>query len=105
MVIIETSIFTRQVRDLLSDEEYRDLQIALVNRPHAGSVIVGSGGLRKVRWAVKGRGKRGGVRVIYYWAIASDQLLMLLTYSKSERDDLTPDQLKTLKKIVKKEYP
>ena len=54
MVIIETSVFTRQVRELLSDEEYRELQIALVNRPHAGSVIKGSGGLRKVRWAVKG---------------------------------------------------
>jgi mRNA-degrading endonuclease RelE of RelBE toxin-antitoxin system len=105
MLIIETSIFTRQVRELLSDEEYRELQMALANRPHAGSVIAGSGGLRKVRWAIKGRGKRGGVRVIYYWAVPSDQLLLLLIYSKSERDDLTPDQLKTLKKIVKKEYP
>ncbi len=105
MVIIETSIFTRQARDLLSDEEYRELQVALANRPHAGSVIPGSGGLRKVRWATGGKGKRGGVRVIYYWAVTSDQLLMLLIYSKSERDDLTRDQLKTLKKIVEKEYP
>ncbi len=105
MVIIETSVFTRQVRGLLSDEEYRELQIALVKRPHAGSVVVDSGGLRKVRWAIKGRGKRGGVRVIYYWAVAPGQLLMLLIYSKSERDDLTPEQLKTLKKIVEKEYP
>ncbi|MBI4787084.1 MAG: type II toxin-antitoxin system RelE/ParE family toxin [Chloroflexi bacterium] len=105
MVIIETSIFTRQVRDLLSDEEYRELQMALVNRPHASSVIKGSGGLRKVRWAVQGRGKRGSVRVVYYWAVAPDQLLMLLIYSKSKRDDLSPNQLKTLKKIVEQEYP
>ncbi len=105
MVIIETSIFTRQMRELLSEEEYRVLQTALVNRPTAGSVIVGSGGLRKMRWAAKGRGKRGGVRAIYYWAVAQEQLLMLLLYSKSERDDLTPTQLKTLKKIVKEEYP
>jgi hypothetical protein len=104
MVIIETSIFTRQVRDLLSDDEYRELQVALVHRPHVGSIIKASGGLRKVRWAVKGRGKRGGVRVIYYWAVPSDQLLMLLLYSKSEHDDLTPVQLKTLKKIVEQEY-
>lgn len=89
MVIIETSIFTRQVREFLSDEEYRGFQMAMVNRPNAGSVIVGSGGLRKVRWAIKGRGKRGSVRVIYYWAVAQGQLLMLLIYSKSERDDLT----------------
>lgn len=105
MVIIETSVFARQVRELLSEEEYRELQIALVRRPQAGSVIKGSGGLRKVRWAVRRRGKRGGVRVIYYWAVAPDQLLMLLIYRKSERDDLTPDQLKTLKRLVEEEYP
>lgn len=104
MVIIETSVFTRQIRELLSDSEYRDLQIALVNRPDAGAVIIGSGGLRKIRWATKGKGKRGGSRVIYYWAVAQDQLLMLLIYSKSERDDLTAVQLKTLKKIVEEEY-
>ncbi len=105
MVIVETSIFTRQVRELLSQEEYRELQIALANRPNAGSVIVGSGGLRKVRWAIKGKGKRGGVRVIYYWAVKQEQLLMLLIYGKSERDDLRPDQLKTLRKTIEEEYP
>lgn len=66
MVIIETSIFTRQVPTLLADEEYRELQTALVNRPHLGAVIPGSGGLRKMRWSRPGRGKRGGIRVIYY---------------------------------------
>jgi hypothetical protein len=105
MVIIETSVFTRQVRALLSDEEYRELQTELVNRPAAGSIIVGSGGLRKLRWATRGKGKRGGSRVIYYWAVTQEQLLMLLIYSKSEREDLTRDQLKTLKKIVEEEYP
>ncbi len=104
MIIIETSIFTRQVRDLLSEDEYRELQGALINRPDAGPIIRGSGGLRKVRWATRGRGKRGGVRVIYYWAVSSDQLLLLLIYGKSERDDLTSDQVKTLRKIVEEEY-
>jgi len=105
MVIIETSIFTRQVQELLSDEEYRELQIALVQRPNAGAVIAGSGGLRKLRWATKGKGKRGGSRVIYYWAVTQDQLLMLFIYRKSEQEDLTREQLKTLKKIIEEEYP
>lgn len=66
MIIIETSIFTRQVLKLLTDEEYLELQILLINRPAAGQVIIGGGGLRKIRWRQKTRGKRGGVRVIYY---------------------------------------
>jgi hypothetical protein len=104
VVIIETSIFTRQVLALLSDEEYRRLQNALVLHPEIGAIIPGSGGLRKVRWAVEGRGKRGGVRVIYYWAIIHDKILMLYMYAKNEQDDLTPDQLKVLKRIIEEEY-
>ena len=105
MIIVETSIFTRQIVDLLTDEEYRNLQVVLVNRPNAGSIIVGSGGLRKIRWAIQGRGKRGGVRVIYYWAVAQERILMLLMYGKNERDDLSPYQLRMLSKIVEDEYP
>jgi hypothetical protein len=66
MVIIETSIFTRQVQVLLDDDDYRSLQMTLVLRPEAGGLIPGGGGLRKIRWGAKGRGKRGGVRLIYY---------------------------------------
>jgi hypothetical protein len=105
VVIIETSIFTRQVRILLSDEEYRKLQTALLLHPDRGAIIPGSGGLRKVRWAMEGRGKRGGVRTIYYWAVSNDQILMLLMYAKNEQDNLTPEQLKVLRRIVKEEYP
>jgi len=105
MVIVETSIFTRQVQALLTDDEYRRLQATLVEHPDMGPIIVGSGGLRKVRWGARGRGKRGGVRVIYYWAVAQDRLLMLLVYAKSDQDDLSHDQLKMLKKIVEEEYP
>ena len=104
MVIVETSIFTRQVRDLLPDEEYRKLQAALVGKPTLGPLIRGTGGLRKARWALPGRGKRGGVRVIYYWAASQEQLFMLLMYPKSERDDLTPAQLRQLRKLVEEEY-
>jgi len=105
MVIVETSLFTRRVLELLTDEDYRRLQTALVNRPHAGPVIPGGGGLRKVRWGLSGRGKRGGVRIIYYWAVDQQQLLMLFVFAKNERDDLSPDQLKILRTIVEDEYP
>jgi hypothetical protein len=104
VVIIETSIFTRQVQALLSDEEYRQLQMALVLHPDLGAVIPGSGGLRKVRWTMRGRGKRGGVRVIYFWAVMHDKILLLFMYSKNEQDDLTPEQLKVLRRIVEEEY-
>ena len=104
MLIIETSAFTRRVQALLRDEEYRLLQVHLAARPDAGAVIKGSGGLRKLRWSVGAQGKRGGVRVIYYWSKPRDRVLMLLIYSKSERDDLTADQLKILRRLVEAEY-
>lgn len=65
MVIIETPIFTRLIKALMSDDDYRSLQEALVQRPDTGAIIQGSGGLRKVRWSLEGTGKSGGVRVIY----------------------------------------
>jgi mRNA-degrading endonuclease RelE of RelBE toxin-antitoxin system len=105
MQIVETSVFTRQVQSLLTDEEYRELQDLLVARPDIGKVIQGSGGLRKVRWTAGKRGKRGGVRIIYYWYVAGSQILMLLIYAKSEQEDLTPQQMKVLRKIVEEEYP
>ena len=104
MVIVETSVFTRQLRALLPDEEYRKLQAALVGKPTLGPLIRGSGGLRKLRWALPGRGKRGGVRVIYFWAARQDQLFMLLMYPKSDQDDLSPSHLKLLRKLVEEEY-
>ena len=105
MVIIETSVFTRRVTVLLSDDEYRELQATLVERPKTGPVIPGSGGIRKLRWSASGRGKRGGTRVIYYWATEQDHLLMLFIYAKNESEDLTQDQIKTLRQIVEREYP
>ena len=100
MELIETPIFTRQVDDQLSDEEYRLLQLHLREHPDAGAVIPASGGLRKVRWRLPGRGKRGGARVIYYWKTARARLYLLFLYPKSVRSDLTPAQLRTLRKLV-----
>lgn len=105
MVIVETSIFTRRVTQLLSDDEYRELQTALVNQPKAGAVIRASGGIRKLRWSAAGHGKRGGARVIYYFADSQSRVLMLYIYAKNETDDLAPDQIKVLRNIVESEYP
>lgn len=100
MVFIETSIFTRRLKELMKDEDYRELQLQLVENPQKGSLIPGSGGFYKLRWASKGRGKRGGLRIIYYWIKAEHKIFMLYVYPKSEQEDLTPAQVKQLKKII-----
>ena len=104
MVIVETSLFTKQVQKLLSDEAYRQLQSDLANRPDMGPIIPQSGGLRKVRWGFQGQGKRGGVRVIYYWAVSQEHLLMLLIYPKNVQDNLSPAQLNALRQVVEDKY-
>ena len=105
MVIVETKAFTARVGDLLSGEEYRALQLALLAHPDAGDVIPGTGGLRKLRWALPGRGKRGGARVIYFWHPSSGKILRLFVYPKNERSDLTASQRQALRRIVESEYP
>jgi hypothetical protein len=103
MEIIETSVFTRQIRELITDDEYAELKFALIQRPEQGAVIPGSGGIRKIRWAGSGRGKRGGIRVIYYWQVDEHQIFMLLAYAKNTQDNLTPAQLTILRKLVEQE--
>jgi len=104
LVIIETTVFTRRIDELLSDDEYGLLQEELVARPDLGKIIPGSGGLRKLRWALSGRGKRGGARIIYYWVVDKDTILMLYAYAKNELTDLTPLQLNLLRKVVEEEF-
>lgn len=74
----------------------------MIRNPDVGDVIPGSGGLRKLRWRLAGRGKRGGVRVIYYRVMTAEQIYMLYVYAKNETEDLTRDQLKVLRKIVER---
>jgi mRNA-degrading endonuclease RelE of RelBE toxin-antitoxin system len=100
MIFIETSIFTKQISRLLPDEHYRMLQAALMLSPDAGDLIRGGGGLRKVRWSLPGTGKRGALRVVYYWG-RPNAIFMLLAYKKTEQEDLTPAQLKLLRGLVK----
>jgi hypothetical protein len=105
MRFIETPVFTSLIVELLDDEAYRLMQLALLLRPEMGLVIKGSGGLRKLRWSLKGTGKRGGLRVIYYWEEAGETFYMLYVYRKSEREDLTRKQLKVLSQLVREEFP
>ena len=102
MEIVEAPSFTRRAVELLSDDEYRTLQFKLLSTPDAGAVIVGTGGARKVRWPRAGRGKSGGVRVIYYHAVIRGVILMLLIYPKSERDSLTAMQKSMLRRAIER---
>jgi hypothetical protein len=104
MRFIETPIFTASVRKHLDDEAYRALQLALVLRPEQGAIIRGGEGLRKLRWGAEGRGKRGGVRTIYYWAVEEDVCFMLFMFAKNEQADLTAKQLQELASAVRKEF-
>ncbi len=87
----------------MSEEKYSELQKALILRPDMGDLIPGSEGLRKIRWGVEGRGKRGGVRVIYYWKVRQDQIIFLVAYPKNVQDNLSPEQLQRLKKVMAEE--
>jgi mRNA-degrading endonuclease RelE of RelBE toxin-antitoxin system len=104
MRFVETPIFTKEIRDLLEEEEYRALQLALIFRPEQGAVIPGSSGLRKLRWGVKGRGKRGGLRIIYFYEKVKETFYMLFVYPKNEQEDLTPTQLRILGRLVREEF-
>ncbi|TBU71283.1 type II toxin-antitoxin system RelE/ParE family toxin [Phytopseudomonas daroniae] len=102
MIFIETPIFTKRLRELLDDDSYAAFQRLLAYCPEMGDVIEGTGGIRKVRVASSGHGKRGGSRVIYYHFSAASQIALLLIYPKNEKDDLSADERKTLKHIIER---
>ena len=104
MRFVETPVFTSVITRAITDDEYRSLQVALMLRPEQGPVIRGTGGLRKVRWARPGAGKRGGLRVIYYWAPVERAFYMVYAYSKNEQGDLTPAQARQLGQLVREEF-
>ena len=103
MWFIETLVFSDHLYELLSDDEYRGLQLALTLRPEQGNLIPGGGGLRKLRWRLRGKGKSGGLRIIYYWDPAESAVYLLFLYPKSRQDDLTASQLRLLRRIVQEE--
>ena len=97
----ETPHFTKRLAKHLSDDEYSELQWFLIDQPEVGKVVPGGGGIRKMRWQAEGRGKRGGLRVIYYLATAQGEIFLLDLYAKNERADLSPDDLRDLRELVK----
>ena len=103
MEFIETHHFQREAARVISDEELLYMQLALAERPTLGLVIPGSGGLRKMRWAGSGRGKSGGTRIIYYYAISRYIILLLDVFLKSKKADLSQAEIRDLKRLMKKE--
>jgi mRNA-degrading endonuclease RelE of RelBE toxin-antitoxin system len=99
MTFYETDIFTEQIVAFIDDESYSELQGVLISDPEAGDLIPRSRGLRKIRWRARGRGKRGGLRVIYY-LVEQDEIFMLYAYSKSRSEDISPDQARILRALV-----
>ena len=104
-LFVELPAFARFRADYLDDEGFRSLQTALMKSPDAGDVIEGTGGLRKLRYgdARRGKGKRGGLRVIYYWWLAGQQFWLFTLYDKDEADDLSAKEKKLLKDMLKTE--
>jgi hypothetical protein len=97
---IETRLFTRLVQEYMTDDEYRQLQAVLIDKPEAGAVIPGSAGVRKLRWRAPGRGKRGGYRVIYYTKVQQGVIWMLTLYPKNVKEDISPQTLRQIKREV-----
>lgn len=103
MIFVETRAFSRRRAEHLDDEDFRALQGALLDNPEMGAVIPGTAGLRKLRWSAEGRGKRGGVRIIYCPLLSRSVILLLLLYAKNEQDNLTPEQKRILRGLVEAE--
>ena len=96
MVFIETSTFTKLIGRYLTDDEYLGLQGFLLRYPDAGKIVRGSGGVRKLRWAISGKGKSGGIRIIYYWKKQDDEVWLLTVYGKSEREMIPAHMLREI---------
>lgn len=101
MQFIEFPYFTKWVEEHLSDDEYRQIQEELIKNPRKGDLIPHGHGLRKLRWGFRGKGKSGGIRIIYYLWLSHEELLMIYIYPKSEEEDLTKEQLRVLAKATK----
>jgi hypothetical protein len=106
MEFFEGPAFTRYVSSYLSDDEYRELQHRLASAPELGDVISGTGGFRKLRWSDprRGKGRRGGLRVIYYYFQGEQQIWLMTLYDKSEVSDLTPREKQALKSAIEVEF-
>ncbi len=105
MEFIEAPAFTRHLEDYLHDDGYQALQYELAANPELGDLIPGSGGFRKMRWADarRGKGRRGGLRIVYYYFKSDRQIWLMTIYDKNEASDLTENQKRTLKTAIEEE--
>jgi len=101
MEIIETSVFQKQVDETLSFDDYMAFQDYLIKNPEKGDIIQGTGGARKIRYALPGKGKSGGIRTIYYYKIIGEAIYLLYLYKKNEQADLNEKQKKALYNVIK----
>jgi len=97
---VEASGFSAIREEYFSDVDFHLLQLFLMGNPGAGSVVRGSGGVRKLRWGTEGRGKRGGLRVIYYWIADDNQIFLITVYRKSDVSDLSHVTIKQIRKLI-----
>ena len=100
ITFIETKLFSKLVENYLSDDSYRRLQVALASDPESGPLIPGSGGLRKIRWGVAGRGKRGGLRIIYYVRGTQNEIWLLTLYPQNVAENIPPHVLRQIKQEI-----
>lgn len=100
MEFVEAPLFTKLIYSYMNDAEYSALQTELASRPESGDIIPGSGGIRKVRWSGKGKGKRGGFRIIYYWKTRKDEIWLLTLYAKNEAEDISVNVLREIRKEI-----
>ncbi len=98
--MVSTGRFDAAAEKLLTTDERADLEFSLARAPDAHPLIPGLNGVRKARWGKRGTGKRGGVRVIYFYAISAEVVLLLAVYAKNERENLTSDQKKQINRFV-----
>ena len=102
MEFIETPVFTKWIAEMVTDDSYRILQSVLIKQPESGKIIKGCNGIRKIRWKIGNKGKRSGVRIIYFYKVVDEQIFMLFAYSKKEQKDLTGLQRKILADYIKR---
>ena len=98
--VIETPVYSRKAEALLSDSEREDFAVFISRNPTTGSVVRGSGGVRKIRWARTGSGKSDGVRVIYYNMLEEEEVWLLTLYAKNERSTIPGHELKLIKEAI-----
>lgn len=101
MVFYETPVFIKLIDKFLSDDERFALLNTLLKNPDSGDLVPRGGGIRKVRFALKGKGKSGGLRVVYAWSKTREQIIFFVAFPKSEKSDLTQDEIKMFAKEAK----